>query len=128
MKDKLGISGIKRLLKVELFVILLISLVLLLMMGKQQAVSSLIGGVVAIIPIALFAKKLFYYQGARSARQIVKSFYWGEALKIGLTMILFALVFILAKITPLAFFFTYIVVLLSAPLIFSLSTNRPKSD
>lgn len=131
LKDALGISGVKRLLGVQFLVSLLISLIFWLVEGRQQAISAVLGGIVAIVPIALFAKKLFYYQGARAARQIVKSFYWGEALKIGSTIVLFALVFTLVKITPFAFFFTYIVALLCywfAPLIFPNKQNRPESD
>ena len=82
----------------------------------------MLGGIVAIVPSALFAKNMFRYQGARAARQIVKSFYFGEALKILSTAILFALVFIVYKVAPLAFFFTYIMVLMTywlAPLLFA---------
>ncbi len=131
VKDKLGISGVRRMLGIQLFTSVLISLVLLLIFGAKEAVSAMLGGMVAIIPSALFARKLFRYQGARAARQIVKSFYIGEAVKIASSVILFALVFILFKITPLAFFFTYIVVLMSywfAPLIFANRRNRPESD
>ncbi|WP_234802469.1 MULTISPECIES: ATP synthase subunit I [Legionella] len=131
MKDKLGISGVKRMLGIQLLTSVLISLVLLLIFGKKEAMSALLGGMVAIVPSALFARKLFQYQGARAARQIVKGFYLGEALKIVSSVILFALVFMLFKIAPLAFFFTYIVVLMNywlAPLIFANKQNRPESD
>lgn len=91
----------------------------------------MLGGLVAILPSALFAKKLFRYQGARAASQIVKSFYFGEALKLLSTAILFTLVFIVYKVAALAFFLTYILVLMTywfAPLIFANKQNRPKSD
>ncbi|KTD24093.1 ATP synthase protein I [Legionella maceachernii] len=116
---------------IQLLTSVLISLVLLLIFGKKEAMSALLGGMVAIVPSALFARKLFQYQGARAARQIVKGFYLGEALKIVSSVILFALVFMLFKIAPLAFFFTYIVVLMNywlAPLIFANKQNRPESD
>ncbi|KTD36461.1 ATP synthase subunit I [Legionella nautarum] len=131
VKDKLGISGVKRMLGIQLLTSVLISLVLLAIFGKKEAMSAVLGGMVAIIPSALFARKLFQYQGARAARQIVKSFYLGEALKILSSVILFTLVFMWFKITPLAFFFTYIVVLMNywfAPLIFANKQNRPESD
>ncbi|CEG62380.1 ATP synthase subunit I [Legionella micdadei] len=131
MKDKLGVSGVKRMLGIQLLTSVLISLSLLLIFGKREAMSALLGGIVAIIPSALFARKLFYYRGARAARQIVKGFYLGEALKIVSSIILFTLIFLLVRITPLAFFFTYIVVLMNywfAPLIFANKQNRPESD
>lgn len=131
MKDRLGVAGVKRLLKTQLLSTLVISLLLLLFFGKKEGVSALLGGLVALVPSILFAKQMFRYQGARAARQIVKSFYLGEALKILLTAILFTLVFVLYKVAPLAFFFTYIVVLMNywfAPLIFANKQNRPESD
>ncbi|WED42958.1 ATP synthase subunit I [Legionella cardiaca] len=131
MKDRRSIGGIKRFLLAQLAASLLITLGLLLIWGEKEAISALLGGLVAIIPSALFAKKLFRHQGARAARQIVKSFYLGEALKIVSTIALFTFVFMSFKIAPLAFFLTYIVVLMShwfAPLFFANKQNRPKSD
>jgi ATP synthase protein I len=131
VKDKPGVVGVKRLLKTQLFTSALISIVFLLLLGKREGISAMLGGMVAILPSVLFAKKMFRYQGARAARQIVKNFYIGEALKILSTAILFTLVFVLYKIAPLAFFFTYIVVLMNywfAPLIFANKQNRPESD
>ncbi|ASQ44614.1 ATP synthase subunit I [Legionella clemsonensis] len=121
MKDKRGVSGVKRLLVAQLAICIVIALILLLIWGSREALSALLGGFVVIIPTALFARKLFRYQGARAARQIVKSFYVGEALKIVATIVLFTFVFMSFKIAPLAFFLTYIVVLMShwfAPLFF----------
>lgn len=131
VRERQGISGVKRLLKVQLIASVLISLVLGLIFGQKEALSAMLGGLVAIIPSALFARKLFRHQGAQAARQIVKGFYLGEALKIVSSVILFTLVFLYFKLTPLAFFFTYIVVLMSywfAPLIFANKQNRPESD
>ncbi len=102
-----------------------------LFFGAQAASSALLGGVVCIVPNAFFAGKLFKYQGARSAKQIVNSFYKGEALKIALSIILFTLVFVWIKITPLAFFLSYIIILMThwfAPLIIVNKQNRPESD
>ncbi len=131
VKDKPGVVGVKRLLKTQLLTSALISIVFLLLLGKREGISAMLGGMVAIVPSILFAKKMFRYQGARAARQIVKNFYIGEALKILSTAILFTLVFVLYKIAPLVFFFTYIVVLMNywfAPLIFANKQNRPESD
>lgn len=131
VKDRLGVAGVKRLLKTQLITSVFISLVFFLFFGKNEGISAMLGGLVALVPSILFAKKMFRYQGARAARQIVKSFYTGEALKILSTAILFTLVFVMYKIAPLAFFFTYIVVLMNywfAPLIFANKQNRPESD
>ena len=78
--------------------------------GKQAAISALIGGMVCIIPNLYLAAKLFQHRGAHAARRIVRNFYWGEAVKIFLTMLMFALVFIYIPINPQALFITFIVV------------------
>jgi ATP synthase protein I len=99
--------------------------------GANAAGSALLGGMVCIIPNAYFARKLFKYQGARSAKQIVNSFYKGEAIKMILSIALFTAVFVYVKITPLAFFASYIMVLMThwfAPLIIVNKQNRPESD
>ena len=131
VRERHGFSAVKRLLKVQLLVSVLISLGLGLIFSKREALSAMLGGLVAIIPSALFARRLFRHQGARAAQQIVKGFYLGEALKILSSVFLFAMVFLLFRISPLAFFLTYIVVLMSywfAPLIFANKLNRPESD
>lgn len=131
VKNKRGLRGIKRLLMAQFVISLTIALGLLFTRGQMAASSAMLGGLVAIIPSAIFAKKLFQHQGARAARQIVKSFYIGEALKISISVVLFALIFKFFQITPLAFFSTYIVVVFScwlAPLFFTNNQNRPKSD
>jgi ATP synthase protein I len=97
----------------------------------NAASSALLGGMVCIVPNAYFASKLFKYQGARSAKKIVNSFYKGEALKIVISVFLFTAVFLLFKITPLAFFGAYIMILMThwfAPLIIVNKQNRPESD
>lgn len=76
----------------------------------NAAISALLGGLVCILPNVLFAIKLFKYQGARAARQIVNNFYKGEALKIFLSIFLFTAVFVYYRVSPLAFFGTYIVI------------------
>ncbi len=93
--------------------------------------SALLGGLACIVPNAYFAYKLFTYQGARAARQIVNSFYKGEALKIILSILLFTLVFTSCTITPWAFFAAYILILMThwfCPWIIANKQNRPESD
>ncbi|KTD79694.1 ATP synthase protein I [Legionella worsleiensis] len=97
----------------------------------KAAGSALLGGLVCIIPNAYFASKIFKYEGARAAKQIVNSFYKGEAVKIILSMFLFTAVFVFFKVSPLAFFISYILVLMThwfAPWIIVNKQNRPESD
>jgi ATP synthase protein I len=128
VKNQQGLRGARRLLACQLGLTLLIAAAAALISGATAALSAILGGLVSAIPTAYFARKLFRYQGARAAKQIVNSFYKGEALKIVLSIILFALVFIFSNIIPVVFFATYIVVqivLWFAPLLFANKQNRP---
>lgn len=131
MNKQLNKRGITRLWLAQLGVNVILAGLCAILFGVNAASSALLGGLVCIIPNAYFAIKLFKHQGARAARQIVNSFYKGEALKIILSMFLFALVFLLCRITPAAFFASYILVLMThwfAPWIIVNKQNRPKSD
>lgn len=121
MKNQQSMRGVLRLLFIQSVLTTLIAGVVTLFSSATAGLSAVLGGCVSILPTACFARKLFQYQGARAAKQIVNSFYKGEALKIGLSILLFALVFKFFKIVPLVFFSTYIVVQMTfwfAPLIF----------
>jgi ATP synthase protein I len=61
------------------------------MWGAQAALSALIGGGIAVIAGATLALVVFR-GGERSLGELVRAFYVGEALKIGVTIILFAVV------------------------------------
>ena len=94
-------------------IILLIALIAAIKSGEKAALSALLGGLIAVIPHALFAVIYFRSSGARAAKQIVTDFYKGEAVKIFLSVGLFALVFVTYSIAPGAFFLTYITVQLT---------------
>ncbi|HHT0594591.1 TPA: ATP synthase subunit I [Legionella anisa] len=131
MNKQLSKRGIVRLWFVQLGVTLVFAAFCALIYDINAASSVLLGGMACIVPNAYFAIKLFKYQGARSAKKIVNSFYKGEALKIIISVFLFTTVFLLFKITPLAFFGSYIMILMThwfAPLIIVNKQNRPESD
>lgn len=110
---------------------LILALSALVFFGKQTAASVILGGFVAIVPALVFTRKFFHHQGARAAKQIVKAFYLAEGIKLILSVILFALVFIFIKVQAFAFFLTYIVVILThwlSPLFIMNQPNRPESD
>lgn len=128
---KLNKRGLVRFWLVQFGITLIIAALCAVIFSINAATSALLGGMVCIIPNAYFANKLFKYHGARAAKQIVNSFYKGEALKIILSIFLFTAVFVLCRITPFAFFASYIVVLMThwfAPWIIVNKLNRPESD
>ena len=70
-----------------------------LLWGPVTAYSALLGGLVCLLPNCYFAYRAFRFRGARAARHIVRSFYAGEAGKLVITALLFALVF--SQVTPI---------------------------
>ena len=131
VKNQQGLRGENRLFACQIGITFIIAAIAALISGGIGALSAVLGGLVSAVPGAYFARKLFQYQGARAAKQIVNSFYKGEALKIVLSVLLFTLVFIFSNINPVVFFATYIVVQMAfwfAPLIFANKQNRPERD
>lgn len=131
VNKRLSKRGIMRLWLVQLGITLILAVFCGIVFSFNAGSSAVLGGLVCIIPNAFFANKLFKHQGARAAKQIVNNFYKGEALKIFLSIFLFTAVFVLCRITPLAFFASYIIVLMThwfAPWIIVNKQNRPESD
>lgn len=81
------------LLLTQLAVALLAATVGWLWKGPVAGYSTLLGGMIALVPNLYFTYKAFRYFGARSVNAIVQSFWSGEMGKLILTAALFALVF-----------------------------------
>jgi len=60
--------------------------------GSAFAYSAGIGGCIAIVPQVLFGLWVFRNRGARNSHLIARDLFMGEGLKLGVTAILFALV------------------------------------
>ncbi|UYG07747.1 ATP synthase subunit I [Halomonas sp. M4R1S46] len=104
--------SVRRLLLVQVAVVGLATALAAGSGGAPAALSALLGGMVAFLPNAYFAWRVFRYQGARHSRNIVNGFYRAEAGKFGLTAALFTLVFITVPPSNPAFFFgAYVVTL-----------------
>lgn len=74
-------------------VVLLLASTGLIFVSPVLSYSVLLGGLVAVLPQAFFAVKVFRYIGARSATAIVRSSYSGEVGKFTLSAVGFALIF-----------------------------------
>lgn len=108
MSGRLAVAGIKRLFKLQLIIVFAIVAVAIVFGGIIAGKSALAGALVFLIPNLVFARNIFKYKGASSAKQIVRSFYKGESLKIVLSIFLFAMVFNFFDVIPLVFFAVYI--------------------
>ncbi|MDM8350991.1 F0F1 ATP synthase subunit I [Pseudomonas sp. sp1636] len=113
----------------QLAVLLLAAAALYATRGVVSGYSGLCGGLIAWLPNLYFAHKAFRFSGARAAQAIVRSFYAGEAGKLILTAVLFALTF--AGVKPLDALAVFGVFLLTqlvnwfAPLLMRKRLSRP---
>jgi ATP synthase protein I len=80
--------------------------------GKPQAIAAMYGGLVALIPTAWFAFRVFGRK-AQDPRQMVGAFYQGEIGKFALTALLFGLGAVLFAKQFLALMVTYVACLLA---------------
>ena len=95
---------VRRLLLAQLAMAVLFPIALL-PFGTIAAKSAALGGIACLVPSLAFAYRAFRFSGARSARKILSSFYSGEALKLVLTALIFALIFINVKTLNVAALF-----------------------
>lgn len=107
MKHRLITVGYVKLLAMQLIFVALVALILIIVSDNKNAYSALLGGLVCVIPGLVFAINVFKYRGAHAAKKIIARMYWGEALKISLTFVLFAVVFIYIPISAFPFFMTF---------------------
>jgi|SRR5690554_2969825 len=100
----------KRLLILQAAATLVLVALFALLYGAPGAKTALAGGVISLVPNAIFAVYAFRFGGARSASEVVRSFYAGEAVKMVLTIILFAVAFITLSEPWLPLFIVFSVV------------------
>ncbi|MCW8834692.1 MAG: ATP synthase subunit I [Colwellia sp.] len=114
MTNKLTIAGRKLAWRqniLSIVVVLFCSLVTYFIWGLAHAQSTLVAGVVTIIPNIVFAHKAFKYAGAKSSKLVVDSFFSGVKLKMVLTALLFALAFKFLVLLPIPFFSMFCLVM-----------------
>ncbi len=77
--------------------IVVLSVGILLAAGGLYSYSFFSGAAASILPSIYMAWRVFGYKGARPAKEVVRSFYRGEAGKLVMTAVLLSLVFLLIK-------------------------------
>jgi ATP synthase protein I len=83
-----------------------------ILFGELAARSALLGGLTGFIPNACFAWIFGRGDPRRAAKEVVTSFYWGEAIKLLSTALLFVVVFQLPNIQFLPMFAGFIAALM----------------
>lgn len=84
--------------------------------------SALAGGAIAIIPNFVFALYAFRFAGASASKKVMDSFFKGAKIKMILTALLFALSFKFITLSLVAFFTTYVLVVV-LPMVYT-ATQR----
>ena len=95
------LSPIDRIIRLQLLIVMIATGVFFVVQGWPEAMSALIGGLVAFFPNLYMGGKIKKSSG-QDAKKIVNSFYAGESGKLILTAMLFVLVFQLPQINIMA--------------------------
>ena len=85
----------------QFIVAALVALGFLVFANKQAGFSAFLGGLICILPLAVFARYFFSRGGAQQSPHILKTLFIGEAIKIMLTVLLFMLVIKYTSAQPL---------------------------
>lgn len=104
-------AAVRWILAAQLLIVICVAFVFAVLQGRWAAYSAVLGGLAAFIPNLAFAMGLGVRDDRRTARQVVRLLYGGEALKLGLTAVLFALIFQVPRIQPLPVMGGFLVVL-----------------
>ncbi|WP_137168587.1 ATP synthase subunit I [Salinimonas lutimaris] len=106
---------------------LFIALIFALFDGPKSGLYALTGAGICVIPSAVFALFAFRYAGARRNKEVVRSFRKGNAIKLMLTIVLFALAFRQTTVHVFPLFIGYIAALVAQwPALF-IFTRTPKT-
>lgn len=90
----------------------IVSSLLFLLIDFKAFYSAFIGGIICVVPNLVFVIYAYRFGGARAAKKIASSFYRGEALKVMLTALLFAVTFIFIPVSIGPLMTTYVLCLL----------------
>ena len=102
-----------KLLGIEVAITVTIVLLLFLFFESLTAFSALFGGLAYIIPNAWFVRSAYRVNEQPSPQAILTRFYIGEAGKLVLTCIIFALCFLLVRnLNVVAMFLTFVVMII----------------
>jgi ATP synthase protein I len=104
--------AVKRVLLMQLLAIAVIGGFTWAFFGWPAARSTLFGGLTAFLPNLYFATRFGFSDKTKTAKEIVRSFYIGESIKIIITAGLFILIFQLPNILFLPLFAGFIAVLM----------------
>ena len=98
-------QAVFRFLFLQFSLLILISLGIFYIVGGLYWYSFVLGAMTSLLPSLYMALRVFGYKGMRPAKDVVRSFYRGEAGKLVMTAVLLSLVFLLIKPLSAEYFF-----------------------
>lgn len=102
-----------KLVGIQLVITILVALLIRILFSTVTAYSVLLGGVAYILPNAYLVRFAFRGSGQQTPHTILRWFYVGEAGKLVLTGVIFAICFALIKpLNVIALFATYILMII----------------
>lgn len=113
MTDKGAKQTIKKIISIQLLVLLLAAVFAFILGDFRSAYSALIGGGVSIVVTLYFARKIFSAGLGSSAAKVAKAFYVGELGKLLLTVVLLSAALTLLPVSALPLLLAYIATLLA---------------
>ena len=101
-----------KILAVEASITIVLAFLLLMSVDAVIAYSVALGGLAFVIPNTFFARYVFRYSAAESLGLAIRWFYIGEAVKIIMTVLIFAACFIWVKpLNVIALFATFMIMM-----------------
>lgn len=116
-RSRITYLPLTRWLVIEFSAIVILSF-LWILESRLAGYSAFLGGLIFVIPNAYFAHRMYRYEGARQSHLVVGNMFRAEAVKLALTAVFFAAVFILIEPVHVpALLFTFAVMAGLSPLV-----------
>lgn len=92
---------------------IVLALFFMLYFGKYAGLSAIYGGLVCVLPGAVFAFLVFRYAGASKNKLVVRNFNQGSKVKFIFSIVLFVMLYKWPNLQPLPLLISYVVTLMA---------------
>ena len=107
---------VRNILLAQLAIGLVLAAIVWFWLGSEQAIPTLLGGLIGVVPNAFLAARLMSPRAAGSAQGLLRAGWVGEAGKLAIAAVMFAAVFVTLKpLHPEFVFAGYITTILALP-------------
>ncbi len=116
-----GRQAVNRLVAFQALLVVFMTITGFVLGGMKAGVSACVGGVSFVAPNAVFGYAAFLFAGARQAKMVVYAFFFGEVMKMVLTIVILAVALQVMDVSAVIVLVCYVIALCSqwlAPLFF----------